>query len=77
MREDTAIKVLEGFRRNLKPGCDIDRALGVAIASLKRTKNNEIQKPYQNQNNQYNKNNKYNNQNNHTQSKTPEVVVEG
>lgn len=36
MSTGIAIKVLENFRRNLKPGCDMDRALDVAIKELKR-----------------------------------------
>lgn len=57
MSEATAINVLTGFKKNLKPGCDIDLALDVAIGNLKKPhekaqpqtdKGGYSSKPYQN-----------------------------
>ena len=65
MREDVAVKVLEGFRKNLKAGCDIDKALGVAIRALKRPRVPDTPKQYTGQT-QFKK--PYN-QGNHNQNK--------
>lgn len=44
MNTINAIRTLENFKKTLRPGCDIDRALSVAISELRKKRYDEQKK---------------------------------